>query len=222
MKRYVVLVAGGSGSRMKSEIPKQFLSFNGKPVLIHTIERFYYFDKTIGIILVLPEEAKAYWKELTDQNMIPCPVLLAPGGATRSASTRSGLKLVPDDCIVAVHDAVRPLLSQDLISRCYIAAEKYGNACPYISPIDSLRMKDGETTISVDRSNYFQVQTPQCFRAELLKAAFQKFDNAIFTDEASAFEHAGNSIHLIEGERWNIKITYPEDLLVAEALSSRL
>ncbi len=219
MRRYVVLVAGGTGTRMKSEIPKQFLSFAGKPVLIHTIERFYKFDNDIGIILVLPETSVDFWNRILLENPLPSKVEIAAGGDTRAASTLSGLTKVPDDSIVAIHDAVRPLLSVELIRRCFFAAEKFGNACPAIIPVDSLRRKTDDQSESVNRDNYLQVQTPQVFKASLLKSAFEKMKTGGFMDEASLFEAAGNIIYIVEGERWNIKITYPEDLIIAEALS---
>lgn len=222
MKKYVILVAGGSGSRMKSEIPKQFLSFGGKAVLSHTIDRFYHFDKEIKIIVVLPESSLSYWDDLVIANPPPCPITIAKGGNTRSDSSRSGLSLVPKDVLVAIHDAVRPMLSTALIKRCFDVAEKHGNACPGIIPVDSLRKKENDLSIAVNRSEYFQVQTPQCFQSSLIKAAFEKTVDNSFTDETSLFEKAGHKIHLVEGDRWNIKITFPEDLLVAEALSSKI
>ena len=220
MKRYAILVAGGTGSRMKSELPKQFLSFSGKAVLSHTIDSFYHFDNNIQIIVVLPDTSMKHWEELVRISPPPCPIILAKGGNTRSDSTRSGLNFVPDNVIVAIHDAVRPMISRALLERCFAAAEKYGNACPGITPVDSLRKKANEQSFSVDRSEYFQVQTPQCFQSTLIKQAFEDTDDNTFTDETSLFEKAGHKIHLVDGERWNIKITFPEDLFVAEALSS--
>jgi len=222
MNQYVVLVAGGSGTRMQNAIPKQFLEFNGKSILHHSIERFYNFNNDIKIILVLAKESHDYWNDLIKKNPLPCKVTLTIGGQTRSDSTRAGLELVPEKCIVAIHDAVRPLISNELLDRCFKGAEENGNACPCISTSDSLRMMKNGQTLSVDRSLYYQVQTPQCFQSDLLKAAFAKTTRNTFTDEISLFEDAGHEIHLVEGERWNIKITYPQDLLVAEALSQNL
>jgi len=222
MNQYVVLVAGGSGTRMQNAIPKQFLEFKGKSILHHSIERFYNFNNDIKIILVLAKESHGYWNDLIQKYPLPCKVILTVGGQTRSDSTRAGLELVPDNCIVAIHDAVRPLISKNLLDRCFKGAVTHGNACPCISTSDSLRMMENNQTLSVDRTLYFQVQTPQCFRADLLKAAFKKVTRNTFTDEISLFEDAGHEIHLVEGERWNIKITYPQDLLVAEALSQNL
>ncbi len=222
MKRYAILVAGGSGNRMKSEIPKQFLSFGGKAVLSHTIERFYHFDNEIQLIVVLPDSSLKHWEDLVNKNPPPCPITLAKGGNTRSESTRSGLNFVPNDVLVAIHDAVRPILSDALLKRCFEAAEKYGNACPGITPVDSLRKKENDLSITVNRSEYFQVQTPQCFQSTPIKAAFEKTDDNSFTDETSLFENAGYKIHLVEGDRWNIKITFAEDLFVAEALGAMI
>lgn len=222
MNQYVVLVAGGIGMRMQSAVPKQFLEFNGKSILHHSIERFYNYNNAINIILVLGKESHSHWNSLIQKNPLPCKVTLATGGQERSDSTRAGLEFVPDNSIVAIHDAVRPLLSNSLLDRCFKAAEKYGNACPCIPLSDSLRMKENDHTLSVDRSLYYQVQTPQCFKADLLKSAFEKTKRNTFTDEISLFEDAGHEIHIVEGERWNIKITYPQDLQVAEALSGKL
>ena len=218
MMRYAILVAGGTGNRMNSDVPKQFLVFKRKPVLMHTIERFFSFDPSIKIILVLPEHSIADWENLVKKYPLPCLVSIATGGRARSDSTRSGLALVPDNVLVAIHDAVRPLLSIELIARCFDTAEKLGNACPAIAPVDSLRKKELKGSKSVDRNHFFQVQTPQCFHSKLIKEAFQKTTDNTFTDEISLLESTGHQINLVEGERWNIKITYPEDLIVAEAL----
>lgn len=222
MKNYVVLVAGGSGNRMQSGVPKQFLAFGGKPMLMHTIDRFYNFDNHIHIILVLPDNSINVWEKLVQEHHLACPVEVIAGGKTRSDSTRAGLSLVPENALVAIHDAVRPLISRGLIKRCYETAFKFGNSCPAIRAIDSLRKQEGDHTKSMNRSEYFQVQTPQCFHAKLIKEAFNKTTDNSFTDEISLFESMGHEIHLVEGDRWNIKITYPEDLLVAEALFSKL
>ncbi len=222
MKRYAILVAGGTGSRMKSELPKQFLSFGGKAILSHTIDRFYQFDNEIQLIVVLPDSSLKHWDDLVKKNPPPCPITIAKGGETRSDSTRSGLSFVPNNVLVAIHDAVRPILSEALLERCFEAAEKYGNACPGIIPVDSLRKKENDQSFAVNRSEYFQVQTPQCFQSTLIKSAFEITSDNSFTDETSLFEKAGHTIYLVEGDRWNIKITFPEDLIVAEALGSMI
>lgn len=219
MKRFVVIVAGGIGNRMKSDMPKQFLPIKGKPILLHSLEAFYNYDKEIRIILVLPGESKAYWEEIKQKNKLPYQVTLAKGGNTRSDSVRSGLEFVPENSLVAIHDAARPLVSRDLIDRCFSTAEQLGNSCPCITPSDSMRIKNDAGSGTVNRALYYLVQTPQCFQSSLIKAAFAKTMNTEFTDETSLLEHTGQEIHLIEGDRWNVKITYPEDLLIAEALA---
>ena len=228
---YVIIVAGGKGLRMGSDIPKQFLPIGGKPVLMRTIDRFREYSADLQIILVLPEAQQAYWRDLCRQYQYPLPsegagggfYLLANGGATRFHSVQNGLALVPDDVqgVVGVHDGVRPFPSADVISRCYETARTAGAVVPVVPVVETLRKIGpmspmGSTT--VPRDDYRLVQTPQCFDIQLLKAANRQPYNDGFTDDASVVESYGHAITLVEGNRENIKITTPYDLKIAEVL----
>lgn len=218
MKKFAIIVAGGSGSRMGSEIPKQFLELCGKPVLMHTIETFFNFDPDSEIILVLPEHQIDLWNKLCATHSFVIKHLVVSGGETRFHSVRNGLSKISEKGIVFIHDGVRPLVSQGTLTRCSETTEKKGNAIPVLAVNESLRKVEGESNMSVDRSLYFSVQTPQTFRSEqILKAFHQEYD-LLFTDDASVAEKAGFEIHLVEGNRENIKITTPVDLIVAEAI----
>lgn len=218
MLHYVVIVAGGSGKRMGAEIPKQFLELAGKPVLMHTIERFKAFDEAIEIITVLPENQLRHWCELQNKYSFTIPQTLVKGGSNRFYSVRNGLEFVNLPGLVAIHDGVRPFVSTSTIKRCFDEAEKSGNAIPVISPADSLRMLTDQGSVPVDRLKVRQVQTPQVFNAELIKIAYQQNYQREFTDDATVFEKNGGKINLVEGNRENIKITNPEDLLISKAL----
>jgi len=218
VKKFVLIVAGGSGNRMGTEIPKQFLEICGKPILMHTILVFYDFDPECELILVLPETQQEYWKDLCLKHSFTLPHRIVSGGETRFDSVRNGLKLVDREGIVFIHDGVRPLVSQQTIERCYQMALKNGNAIPVLRVNESLRKQKGDQSVSVDRTLYLSVQTPQTFRSEqILKAFEQDFDPA-FTDDASVAEKAGFPIFMVEGNQENIKVTTPIDLIVAEAL----
>jgi len=218
MNLYAIIVAAGTGKRMGTDVPKQFLELAGKPVLMHTIERFWSFDESIKIITVLPGNQLNYWRDLQIKYSFDIPHTVETGGNFRFFSVRNGLKHVDIPGLVAIHDGVRPLVSIGTIKRCFEAAEKYGSAIPVISPADSLRIVTGKGSISVDRHNIRQTQTPQVFNAGLIKKAYlEKYDPA-FTYDATVLEKTGKKIHLVEGNRENIKITNPEDLLISEAL----
>lgn len=218
MDLYVVIVAGGSGKRMGVETPKQFLELAGKPVLMHTIERFHKFDKSIEIITVLPENQLRHWNELQKKYSFDIPHTLVKGGAHRFNSVKYGLEFVSVPGLVAVHDGVRPLVKPETIKRCFEAAEKFGNAIPVVSPADSLRYLEKGRSEPVNRLNIKQVQTPQVFDAALLKNAYKQQYDVSFTDDASVVEKTGATIHMVEGNRENIKITNPEDLFIAQIL----
>jgi len=218
MKRYVLIVAGGSGSRMGTEVAKQFLDLAGKPVLMHTIERFWSFDNSIEIIVVLPEIQLEYWNFLQKEYSFCIPHTRVTGGDSRFLSVKNGLNLIRETGLVAIHDGVRPLVSSETIRRCFEAAEKYGNAVPVISPADSLRMVTGETNKPVNRQDIKIIQTPQVFNTALIRQAYLQEYNPDFTDDATVLEKTGNAIHLVEGNRENIKITNPEDLIISAAL----
>jgi 2-C-methyl-D-erythritol 4-phosphate cytidylyltransferase len=217
MKKFVIIVAGGSGNRMGSEIPKQFLELCGKPILQHTIQLFYDFDPGCSLILVLPEAQQLFWKSLCMKHSFALPHQVVTGGENRFNSVRNGLKLIDGEGIVLIHDGVRPLVSHQTIERCCRMTEKNGNAIPVLSINESLRKQKASGSESVDRTLYLSVQTPQTFHSEqILKAFEQDFDQE-FTDDASVAEKAGFPIFMVEGNRENIKITTPEDLIIAEA-----
>jgi 2-C-methyl-D-erythritol 4-phosphate cytidylyltransferase len=218
MNLYVVIVAGGSGKRMGAETPKQFLELAGKPVLMHTIERFHKFDESIEIITVLPENQLRFWTDLQKKYSFNIPHTLVKGGAHRFISVKHGLEFVSNRGLVAIHDGVRPLVKLETIKRCFEHAEKFGNAVPVISPADSLRYLDDHRNEPINRLNVKQIQTPQVFDASLLKKAYNQPYDTSFTDDATVVEKTGVKIHLVEGNRENIKITNPEDLFIAQIL----
>jgi 2-C-methyl-D-erythritol 4-phosphate cytidylyltransferase len=218
MKKFVIIVAGGSGNRMGTEIPKQFLELCGKPVLMHTIQVFHDFDHESKIILVLPEAQQQFWKGLCLKHSFSLAHQVVLGGKTRFHSVQSGLSHIDGEGIVFIHDGVRPLVSRETLGRCLETAQKSGNAIPVLPITESLRKLEGEQSISVDRSQYFSVQTPQTFRCEQILEAFQQQFDPAFTDDASVAEKAGFPIFMVEGNCENIKITTPIDLIVAQAL----
>jgi 2-C-methyl-D-erythritol 4-phosphate cytidylyltransferase len=217
---YVIIVAGGKGLRMGSDIPKQFLPIAGKPVLMRTLERFRAYSSTLQIVLVLPEAQQDYWKQLCKQYDFKVEYQLANGGQTRFHSVQNGLALVPDDAegVVGVHDGVRPFPSIDVIRNCYDTARSAKAVIPVIPVVETVRQLKSEGSITVPRDQYRLVQTPQTFDIQLLKAANRQPYNDGFTDDASVVESYGHAITLVEGNRENIKITTPYDIIVAEAL----
>jgi 2-C-methyl-D-erythritol 4-phosphate cytidylyltransferase len=218
MQLYVVIVAGGSGTRMGAEIPKQFLELAGRPVLMHTIERFRAFDESIEIITVLPENQLRSWIDLQKKYSFTIPQTIVKGGSTRFYSVRNGLKFVNTPGLVAIHDGVRPFVSLDTIRRCFSTAEQLGNAIPSISPVESLRIVTDTGNRPVNRLQVKQIQTPQVFNAGLIKKAYLQDYRPEYSDDATVLESMGEQINLIEGNRENIKITNPEDLLISGAL----
>lgn len=221
MHKYAIIVAGGKGERMGESIPKQFLTLNGKPILMHTIEKFLSTFPEIKIIIALPENQFDYWEELcVKYQFVNIPHHLVKGGQTRFQSVKNALGIIKNEGIVGIHDGVRPLVSEAVISSCYRAAETHGNAIPVVELADSLRFvsKQEGTNKAVPRSCYKIVQTPQCFKSELILRAYEQEENASFTDDASVLEKIGETIHLVEGNRDNVKITTKEDLVYAEAL----
>ena len=217
---YVIIVAGGKGLRMGSDIPKQFLPIGGKPVLMRTLERFRAYSKVLQIILVLPEAQQGYWQELCKEYHFEVAYQLANGGQTRFHSVQNGLSLVPDDAqgVVGVHDGVRPFPSIEVIRRCYETARTAKAVIPVIPVVETVRHLEGEGSVTVPRGDYRLVQTPQTFDIQLLKAANRQPYNDGFTDDASVVESYGHAITLVEGNRENIKITTPYDIVVAEAI----
>lgn len=217
---YIIIVAGGKGLRMGSDIPKQFLPIGGKPVLMRTLERFRSYDANLQIILVLPEAQQDYWRELCEQYHFDVEYLLANGGQTRFHSVQNGLALVPDDAegVVGVHDGVRPFPSIEVIRNCYATARVKKAVIPVIPVVETVRHLEGDKSATVPRNDYRLVQTPQTFDIQLLKAANRQPYNEGFTDDASVVESYGYEITLVEGNRENIKITTPYDLKIAEVL----
>ena len=217
---YVIIVAGGKGLRMGSDIPKQFLPIAGKPVLMRTLERFREYSADLQIILVLPEAQQDYWQELCRQYGFQVEYQLANGGQTRFHSVQNGLALVPDDAegVVGVHDGVRPFPSIEVIRNCYSTARTAKAVIPVIPVVETVRHLEGKGSVTVPRGDYRLVQTPQTFDIQLLKAANRQPYNDGFTDDASVVESYGHEITLVEGNRENIKITTPYDIVVAEAL----
>jgi 2-C-methyl-D-erythritol 4-phosphate cytidylyltransferase len=218
MRLYAVIVAGGSGKRMGAELPKQYLEIAGKPVLMHTLERFKSFSDSIEIITVLPENQLRFWGDLQKKYSFNIPHTLVKGGKARFFSVRNGLKFVDAPGLVAIHDGVRPFVSIDTIKRCFDTAEKLGNAIPVIPPSDALRMLSDQGSMPVNRILVRQVQTPQVFHSELIKKAYEQDYLPEFTDDATVLEKTGVKINLVDGNRENIKITTPEDLIISAAL----
>ena len=217
---YVIIVAGGKGLRMGSDVPKQFLPIGGKPILMRTIERFRAYDDNLQIILVLPEAQQDHWRRLCEDYHFMVDYMLANGGETRFHSVQNGLALIPDDAdgVVGVHDGVRPFPSIKVIRNCYETARTQKAVIPVIPVVETVRHLEGEGSVTVPRDEYRLVQTPQTFDIQLLKAANRQPYNDGFTDDASVVESYGHAITLVEGNRENIKITTPYDIIVAEAL----
>lgn len=219
MKHYAIIVAGGSGTRFGSHIPKQFLPLCGKPVLMHTVERFAQCPHT-EVVVVLPEEQRHYWQELCLQHHFTTPHRVVSGGDSRFQSVKNALLSLSFSSadMVAVHDGVRPLVSKSLILSTFDVAKKYGAAIPAVAVTDSIRRigEDGTSSVALDRASLRAVQTPQTFRAQALLKAYDVPYEPFFTDDASVYEHAGGVVTLVEGENTNIKITHPIDIAIAE------
>ncbi len=218
MKKYAVIVAGGSGSRMKASTPKQFILLGEKPVLYYTIEAFLTSFSDLQIILVLPPDFVEDGRAMAELSSDAGRVQMASGGISRFDSVKNGLALVKESSIVFVHDGVRCLVSPDLIHRCYNQAMEKGSAIPAIPVTDSVRVLTANGSQPLNRDLLRAVQTPQTFRSDIILQAFEQPYRQSFTDEATVAEAAGFNIHLIEGDKRNIKITLPEDLLIAERL----
>jgi len=217
-KEHALIVAGGKGTRIKSKLPKQFLELNGLPILMHTINAFYRYSKTISIILVLPEDDFDLWQQLCEKHHFNQPLILQKGGESRFQSVKNGLDKIDGDGLVAIHDGVRPLISEDIIGASFRLAAVHESAVTAIRLKESIRMTDQDNTTAMDRSRFRLIQTPQTFKISLIKKAYQQKEDASLTDDASVAERAGHIISLFEGSYENIKITTQEDLIVARAL----
>ena len=238
---FCIVVAGGKGLRMGADLPKQFLPIGGRPVLMHTLEAFERAIPGIRLILVLPKDQQAFWRDLCRQHHFTLPHTIADGGATRFHSVKNGLRSlspspVREESLVAVHDGVRPFVSEEVIRRTFDAARRHGAVVPVIPVVETVRQLlspssrqlhpsltggEGGGSITVDRSLYRLVQTPQTFQLPLLLRAYEQPYTEAFTDDASVVEALGHPVTLVEGNRENIKITTPFDLTIAEALLSK-
>lgn len=222
MKTAVVIVAGGKGTRMGTEEPKQFLNLCGKPVLMHTIDRFKKALKDVCIVLVLPKAHQDYWHSLCEKYQFNIQHSIAIGGASRFASVKSGLEKIPKDIThIGVHDAVRPMVSTAVIAKTYDLAQNHPAVIPCIDVDDSLRMQTDSGNQAVDRSLYKRVQTPQVFQSDVLVKAYEQKESLDFTDDASVVEKMGYSIHITQGNPENIKITRPSDLILIASFMNR-
>lgn len=220
MKKFALIVAGGSGSRMNNAVPKQFIEINGRPILMHTVDAFSNFDSKLEFILVLPKDQAGYWNALCRKHQFETKCKIAFGGETRFQSVKNGLDLISENGIVFIHDGVRPLVSAKTLQNCLQTSIEKGNALPVIPVTESVRFADGSENHPVDRSKYFLVQTPQTFQIRLIKNAYRLAETDGFLDDATVLESRGETINLVEGNRENIKITYPEDLVFARSFLS--
>jgi 2-C-methyl-D-erythritol 4-phosphate cytidylyltransferase len=216
--KFTVITAGGIGSRMGLSVPKQFSELGNMPVLMHSIMRFREYDSDMKIVLSLPKDAFPDWVKLCRFHNFEAPYKTVKGGRTRFHSVRNALAEVPRNTLVAVHDGVRPLVAQQTIANAFAAAAEQGAAVPVFDIPFSLRKLEKGESRTVHREKYKEVQTPQVFKSELLKSAYEANYSENFTDDASVVEAAGHTIFLTQGNRENIKITYPSDLIIAEAL----
>lgn len=216
MNKTALIVAGGSGTRMESNLPKQFLLLAGKPILMHTIEAFYH-SGVNHIILVLPQSQIDFWNQLCQTHQFSIQHQIVAGGASRFESVQNGLQHCNNNDLVAIHDGVRPFVSKEIILNSFETAAQKGNAVAAVRLKDSIRKVELLSNKNVNRDNYYLIQTPQTFKAQLIKEAYAAQDHINFTDDASVLESNGYAINLIPGDYKNIKITTPEDLVVGEA-----
>lgn len=221
MKKTAIIVAGGTGQRMGTALPKQFLAIEGKTILLHTIGQFAATFSDIQFVIVLPETYIQDGKDLIAASGLTQQFQFVAGGDTRFQSVKNGLTQVAHDAIVFVHDAVRCLLTPDLIQRCYEQALEKGSAIPAVSSTDTIRITEGTNHHVVDRANVMMIQTPQTFKAADLQKAFEQPYQTAFTDEANVLEASGTEVYLIDGEYENIKITRPLDLAIAEYILAK-
>jgi 2-C-methyl-D-erythritol 4-phosphate cytidylyltransferase len=221
MKKTAIIVAGGTGQRMGTVVPKQFLTVEGKSILLHTIDQFVAAFSDINFVIVLPAGYIQEGQDLIASSGLTQAFQFVAGGDTRFQSVKNGLAQVEQDAIVFVHDAVRCLLTPALIQRCYQQAVEKGSAIPAVSSTDTIRLIDGDTHHVVDREKVMMIQTPQTFNAALLINAFEQTYQSSFTDEANVVEASGTPVYLVDGEFENIKITRPLDLAIAEYILAK-
>jgi len=218
LEKVALIVAGGAGTRMGTDVPKQFLLLKGIPVLMYTLEVFHRYDRNMRIILVLPGEQKDAWQKLCRDYRFTIGHEIREGGRTRFHSVKKNLSVIPDPSLVAVHDGVRPLVSLETIERCFRYAQEHGNAIPCVEIPETLRFIDGKDNRQADRALYRLVQTPQVFESSVLKKAYRHKYRQEFTDDAGVVESLGYTINLVEGNPENIKITFKKDMLIAASL----
>ena len=222
MTKYAIIVAGGKGFRMGTDMPKQFLPIGGKPVLMRTLERFLEAEQDVRLVLVLPASQQEVWHELCRTYAFTLPHTVVSGGETRFHSVQNGLHAIVEHdatALVAVHDGVRPFVSVEVIRRCFAEAEQNGAVVPVVPVVETVRqLSRADESVTIDRSRLRLVQTPQTFRLSLLRRAYEQPYCDAFTDDSSVVEALGHPITLVEGNRENIKITTPFDLRVAEVL----
>jgi 2-C-methyl-D-erythritol 4-phosphate cytidylyltransferase len=216
VRKSVIIVAGGSGSRMGSVLPKQFILLENLPVLMWSILCFIKYDASISIVVVLPESQISAWKELCLKHDFKYPHQVVNGGETRFHSVKNGLSVLDNTDIVAIHDGVRPLVSEQTIANCFEQATQTGAAIPVLTVNETIRTGTMQQSETVDRSLFYTVQTPQVFQWSILKEAYDQKYNLSFTDDASVVEQSGYQVRMVMGNRDNIKITHPEDLVVAK------
>ena len=221
MTNCCIIVAGGNGSRMGTELPKQFLLIAGIPVLMHTIRNFYDFDPSLQLVLVLPEAEITSWDNLCRKHQFAIPHQVIAGGDTRFQSVKNGLSLVSKCHLIAIHDGVRPLVSHETVARCFDCADQNGAAIPVLPANESLREGTMDESVPLDRSRFYMVQTPQVFNAAIIQDSYNQAYIPEFTDDASVVENIGTAVQLVLGNRENIKITYPEDIEIAELFLKR-
>jgi len=222
MKRYVIITGGGQGLRMGTDIPKQFLMLGDRPVIMHCMKKFYDFNNFIEIILALPQEHFSHWEVICHQYKCNIIHKVVAGRKTRFDSVKNALKTIQEPGLVAVHDAVRPLVSIQTIERCFKMAEEKGNAIPIVGINESIRQIKETGSKAVNRDHFKIVQTPQVFKSDILLEAYTQSYRESYTDDASVVESMGHTINLVEGNIENIKITSPIDLVVAEGILSKL
>jgi len=218
MNKYAIIVAGGTGSRMKGDIPKQFMLLHGKPVIQYSIEAFHDYDASMKTILVIHPGFIGLWEKLCSEYTLNIETLIVAGGQTRFESVKNGLDLIMDDGFVAVHDAARPVIDKQFIADLFSDAARFGSAIPGLEPTDTMRMIDGDHSHQLDRTLLRAIQTPQVFRISELKHAYQQPYQPVFTDDASVLQSAGYTVHLSNGKPGNIKITQSHDIALAEVL----
>lgn len=220
MNKYAIIVAGGSGARMQAEAPKQFMLLNKKPVILYSIEAFYNYSSEIKLILVLHPDYIRIWDKICVDLRVNIPHHVVLGGSTRFQSVKNGLSAIDSEGLVAIHDAARPLINTSFVEKLFVEAEKFGSSIPGIAVNDTIRQFDGEASFQLDRSRLRAMQTPQVFKISELQTAYRQTYTELFTDDASVMQAAGMPLHFSDGLPANIKITFLQDITIAEALKS--